>query len=139
MFRWLEVSAFCYATESPQKIRSGISRLLPGLELTEQKKYGYHGAPITILSRRSTDRKAMLGIFESLGKEVISGLLTMLENRLDEESILHIRLDKQALILGGCALIQHGDAVVIRCKVDARTRGQGIEALREFLSKASTD
>jgi RNA binding exosome subunit len=130
MFLWIDVSAFCYATESAAKVALAMSNLFPGVKLNEELRSGYHGVPIVMLSMRMTDELDMDRLFERLGADVTAELLRTIEARLDGERVLHIRLDKQALVQGRSQITSHGDSIVIRCKFEAKTEIKAIEALR---------
>ena len=136
MFLWIEVSTFCYATESLIKVSSAISILAPGVELSEERKSGYHAVPIVMLSTRMTDGSEMDLFFERLGTDVIRELLRTIEARVDDERVLHFRLDKQSLVLGKPMLANHGDSIVIKCKLKSMTGSSAIEDLRSFFGKS---
>lgn len=134
MFLWIEVSAFCYATESVAKVALAMSNLFPGVELKAERRSGYHGVPIVMLSMHMTDVSNIDRLFERLGADVIAELLRTIEARLDGERVLHIRLDKQALVQGRFLVTSHGDSIVIRCKLEAKTEIKAIEELSARLA-----
>ena len=130
IFRRGEISFFIHATEDSRKLLEGVSmRLDVPLEMFEQKKGdGHFGNPIQITKVHlgHTESEALLkNIVRGLamGERVI--LAKEIENHLDADGNLHLRLDKQELLLGKLILAEK-DPIRIKVKIKTSRRGREI-------------
>mgnify|MGYP003886181531 CR=1 FL=1 len=62
-------------------------------------------------------------------------ILNTVEEKLDEQNVLHLRIDKQKAYLGDVELIEGGDAIVVKAKIVTypAKREKVIEAIKSML------
>lgn len=124
-FHWLRARAFVHATEDEARVLEALLRLL-GLagdpkgrdRVSRQRAKGHYGNDIVVLEgslKRDADVEAtMRRVLENPG--VRAAVRDTLLRRLDEDDVLHIRLDKQTLVQGRHSLTEGSDAVVVTAK-----------------------
>lgn len=136
MFHWLEIRTFCHATEDEERVVAALRAVLPDGEVKRDALEGHFGNPlvaIAVRTERATDIKEVWRrIVASLGRD---DLLRDLGERLDEDLVYHLRLDKQRAYLGVIARLSSGDVLDLRAKVAAfpKKRDTAERALRAFL------
>lgn len=115
---WIEVRAYVHATEDEDRVSKAIDAVCVGPDLAREVLEGHFGNPIVRLSRRletvdeiraAWERWRSAGTLSEISKE--------LEGRIDEDGILHLRLDKQAAYGGRLALAREGDPIDVRIKL----------------------
>ena len=120
MFHWIEVRAFCHATEEEDRVLAALRTVMPEVEPRREALAGHFGNPLLVLTARAEDapaqRAAWTRIVAALGKDEV---LRALEVRLDEDGVYHLRLDKQKAYLGRIELATTPDAIAFRAKVAA--------------------
>ena len=138
MFHWVEVRAFCHGTEEEDRVLAAVHTIMPDVEPRREPLAGHFGTPLLILTARvagSADtRAAWARILDALGKDEI---LRGLDERLDEDGVYHLRLDKQKAFLGRIEVATGTDVVAFRAKVAAFPKKP--EIVLEVLRKASEE
>ncbi len=132
----IEITAIKHATEDPVKLVKVIERIIPrelrGKMVLEKQEYsGHHGNPITYYRVVFEDSDAARVLGEIMGKiepTSLSLLRATIEQRIQGNNVLHIRLHKQYL-LSGRFILWDGDESV---KVTIRFRDR--QSLRRMLS-----
>jgi RNA binding exosome subunit len=133
----LQARAYVHATESREKVVKAVLEILPenirGRASLESDVYeGYYGNPIEVLT---VDIKDPSEAFETL--KYITGrlsevdrarLLSTLEERVDKQGGMYIRIDKQGAFKGFLRL-EEGDDVI---RVHVRFSGGRREALKYY-------
>src|SRR5881397_1401271 len=93
MFHWIEVRAFCHATEEEDRVVAAIRAVMPEVEPARETLEGHFGNPLVVLRARADDaptqRAVWARIVAALGREEI---LQGIEERLDDDAIYHLRL-----------------------------------------------
>ncbi|MFW5900199.1 MAG: RNA-binding protein [Halodesulfurarchaeum sp.] len=117
-FHYVDLRAFCYATEDEQRVRDALRTVLPAeAEVESSVGEGHHGDRIVILSSRVDRAADVEAIFDRLKREIdLERVRAELEDRLDDNNALYIGLDKQAAARG---VLRLGDGVILRAKVEA--------------------
>ncbi len=120
VFNRIVLRAFCRATEEEEKVAEALLFAAglaepPAIGITELEGYG--GAPFVSMELEIGRQQDIRSFWNSLPAEVISGVLETLEGRLDEENILHFRLDKQKAYLGRFSLASGGDVIAVEARV----------------------
>ncbi len=140
-FHYVELSVFSLATEDVEKV--GLALLFiagePELQVELEETTGHHKNPISILSLKLGKAKqidAMFQLFSSAG--LTARMLPRLEERFDDDLVLHIRLNKQEAYLEKLVLAtedMQGGVVSLRAKAEAypKKRETGLKAVREYL------
>lgn len=131
---YVDVRAFCYATESEERVRDALRAVLPEETRIETSTgEGHHGDPITVLSARVDRSDTVQSVFDRLTSELdMDRIRTELEDRLDDNNALYLGLDKQAAARGD---LQLGEGLTVRAKVEAypARREKALENARETL------
>lgn len=120
VFLWIEVRAFVHPTEQEDRVRKAIATVAPGAEVRAEVAEGHFGPPLVILSGRleAPERKrAFWRPFK--GVAGLPGVLDAIKDHVDDDCVLHLRLDKQRAFLGELAIVDHDDVLAVRAKVSA--------------------
>lgn len=132
---YVDVRAFCYATEDEPRVRAALGTVLPdGRELSREATRGHHGDRIIVLSARIDDADGIREVLDRVrGLEDLPRVLDELDERVDEDCSLFLRLDKQAAFQGRVVL---GEGILLRAKVEAypAKRDAAVENVRRALA-----
>ncbi len=136
-FHWIRVQTFCYATEKQDLIEDTLRELLGEIEFEEEVSESEHGNTMMILETRITKQKEFTELFSNLGNDVLDYILEDIQNRVDEDDMFYLRLDKQKAVQGIYEAAHHGDVISIFGKVQAHPakRDVAIKVLAEFISE----
>ena len=135
---YVELRAFCYATEAEDRVSAALQRLLPAeTELERAESEGHFGDPIVVLSARVERADGIRSVLEALsdlpGSEY-DQLLEQLDERVDPDCNLYVTLDKQAAYEGDVRL---GEGITLRGKVEAypAEQARAVANARELLGE----
>lgn len=136
-FHWVRVQVFCYATEREDLIQETLSVLLGGAEFEKEYSEGEHGNPIIIMQAEISKEKECAALFSGLGSGVIGALLRSVADRVDDDCVFYMRLDKQRAVKGMYSLAHHGDVISITGKLASHPARKEIAVrnMTAFLSK----
>ena len=134
-FHWIRVQTFCYATEKQDLIEDTLKELLGEIEFEEEISESEHGNTMMILETRVTKQREFTELFSKLSDEVLDFILEDIDNRVDEDDMFYIRLDKQKAVQGIYEIAHHGDVISIFGKVQAHPAKKevAVKVLREFV------
>lgn len=118
-FHWIRVQTFCYATERKELLEEVMEELLGDAEYSEELTESEHGNTMTILEARLTKQKQFRQLFEKLGMDIRTWLVEDMDNRVDEDCVFYMRLDKQKAVEGVYEIAHHGDVISITGKVQS--------------------
>ncbi|HEV8595029.1 MAG TPA: RNA-binding domain-containing protein, partial [Thermoplasmata archaeon] len=101
MFHWVELRAFVHATEDEEKVVAAMRTVMADGDLRRDVLEGHFRNPLVALTVR-TEKAAEVREFgrrllAAMGKEQV---LDDLAARIDEDSVYHLRVDKQRAYLG---------------------------------------
>ncbi|WP_423744935.1 RNA-binding protein (plasmid) [Haladaptatus sp. SPP-AMP-3] len=134
-FHYIDLRAFCYATEDDQRVEDALRAYLPeDAEIERMKSEGHLGDRILILSARVENADEMRHILGRLRKlDDIDGLRDELDQRVDDNCSFFVSLDKQAAYRDE---IEIGDGITLRAKVEAypAKKDAAVENARKALS-----
>lgn len=134
-FHYVDLRAFCYATEDESRVVDALQTLLPAdHEIERSTGEGHHGDPIVILSARVERAAEMDHVFARLEESVdFEVIRSELSDRIDENNSLYLQLDKQAAAQGEIRL---GQGITVRAKIEAypAKREKAVENARDALS-----
>lgn len=135
-FHWVRVQTFCYATENRELLEETMVELLGTDEFEEDISEGEHGNLTLILETRLTKQREFKALFERLGPEIRQWILSDIDNRVDEDCMFYMRLDKQKAVQGSYDVAHHGDVIAISGKVQAYPAKKEVAArnLSDFLA-----
>jgi RNA binding exosome subunit len=139
-FHYVDLRAFCYATEDDRQVEDALRTFLPeefDVERTESE--GYHGDRILVLSTRVENAGDVRHVLSRLARlDEIDRVLEELDERVDENCSLFLRLDKQAAARGEVRL---GEGITLRGKVEAypAKKEAAVENARDGLAEHLED
>ena len=136
VFHWVRVQTFCYATEKRELLEETMTELLGTDEFEEEISEGEHGNVMTILEARLTKQREFNALFKKLGPEICGWIVDDIENRIDDDCVFYIRLDKLKAVQGQYEVAHHGDVIAITGKVQAHPakKDVAVRTLKEFLT-----
>ncbi len=115
---WIDARAYCHATEEEDRVALAIDTACAGEPLSKEPLEGHFGNPIVRLSRRLEKSDAILAAWERWRRAgILASIATDLEARIDDDAVLHFRLDKQAACQSSLVLARVSDAIDIRIKM----------------------
>jgi RNA binding exosome subunit len=135
-FHYVDLRAFCYATEDEKRVRESLRTYLPEeTDLEREETEGHHGDRILVFSTRlenADDVRYVLGKLTEL--DDIETVLDELDQRVDGNTAFFLTLDKQA---GFDGRVARGDGITLRAKVEAypAKKEKAIENVRETLEE----
>ncbi|TKX60133.1 RNA-binding protein [Halorubrum sp. SS7] len=139
-FHYVDLRAFSYATEDVKRVEQALRSLLPeDVELDRVENVGHHGDRIVVLSARVERADEMRHVLDRLSElEDLDRVLDELDERVDDNCALFLRLDKQAAFRGDIRL---GPGVTVRTKVEAypAKKEKAVANARETLSRLADD
>ena len=131
-FHYIDLRAFCYATEDDKRVEQALRTFLPEeFEVERAKSEGHHGDRILVLSARVENADEMRHVLSKVAQlPDAEGLVDELDERVDENCSLFLRLDKQAAYRGAVEL---GEGITLRAKVEAypAKKATAVENARE--------
>jgi RNA binding exosome subunit len=139
-FHYVDLRAFCYATEYEKRVEAALRHYLPEefeLERTESK--GHHGDRIVVCSARVENADDVRHVLSKLAEAAeVDRLVDELDDRVTENCEFFVHLDKQAAFKGETAL---GDGITFRAKVEAypAKREKAVVNAEETLEELSND
>ena len=135
-FHWVRVQTFCYATEKRELLEETMTELLGTDEFQEYISLGEHGNIMTILETRLTKQREFNSLFKKLGPEICQWILDDIDNRIDEDCVFYMRLDKQKAVQGIYEVAHHGDVVAITGKVQSHParKDVAVRVMSDFLT-----
>lgn len=134
-FHYIDLRAFCYATEEEPRVVEALRTILPEeIDLERDETRGHHDDRIVVLSARVETADAMRAVIDRLRElDSMERVLGELDERVDDDCSLYLRLDKQAAFRGEVRL---GEGLLLRAKVEAypARKATAVENAREALS-----
>jgi RNA binding exosome subunit len=133
-FHYVDLRTFCYATEDEKRVEQALRTFLPEeYDVERATNTGFHGDRIVVLSARvdnADDVRHVLSRLTDLPE--IDAVLDQLDDRVDDNNSLFLRLDKQAAFRGEVRL---GEGLTLRAKVEAypAKREKAVANAREAL------
>ena len=136
-FHWVRVQTFCYATEKQDLIEDTLKELLGDIEFEEEISESEHGNTMMILETRITKQREFTELFSKLGDDILNYILEDAENRVDDDDMFYLRLDKQKAVQGIYEIAHHGDVISIFGKVQAHPakKDVAVKVLKDFVSE----
>ena len=137
-FHYVDLRTFCYETEDQKRVTQALRTLLPDeVEIEGTASSGYHGDRIVVLSVRLENADDVRHVLAKLNElPTIDSIIGELDERVDDNCALFLRLDKQAAFRGDVRL---GEGITLRAKVEAYPAKQpaAVENAREALEQVS--
>ena len=140
VFHWVKVKAVCYATENEDLIHD-VMMELTGVEDDEcfdvDISEGLHGNPITVIDANLKHSKEFERLFRNIGPEPLKDVLDHIEERVDDDCILYMRLDKQKAVQGVYEISHSGDVISVTAKIVAHPAKKeiAVKNAKEYLTR----
>ena len=134
-FHWLRIQVFCYATENEDLIHDTMVELLDNDEFDVEVCDSEHGNRMIILQQELKKQKEFVALFSKFPKKLIDAVIDDIENRIDNDCVIYLRLNKQKAVQGEYAIAHHGDVISVTGKVVSHPARKEIAVanLTEFL------
>jgi len=139
-FHYVDLRAFCYATEDEKRVTDALRTFLPEeFEIERVVNAGHHGDRIVVLSarvERADDVRHVLSKLSDLAEW--DRVLAEIDERVDDNNSLFLRLDKQAAFTGRAEL---GQGITLRAKVEAypAKHEKAVENARETFAELADE
>lgn len=135
MFHWIRLRVFVYATENRDKVMVAVENTGLKGEIMSSKAEGAYGDRIEIIELICRKKRDIEEFLRKLGKENMARIVEGLGERMDDEGVIHFRLDKQEAYAGRMKISGGGDVIAVEMKVEAYpfSRGRAIENARKYL------
>jgi len=117
-FLWVELRAFCHPTEQEDRVRAAIEKTAPGAAVVTAQAETHFGLPLLILTARLTEAAPKKAFWHRLkGAPGMNEAIASIKDHVDDNCVLHLRLDKQRALQGEFVIVDHDDVVSVRAKV----------------------
>lgn len=135
-FHWIRVQTFCYATEDRELLEEVMCSLVDPESMSEDISEGEHGNVTVIIESRLTKQREFTELFSKFPAEILDYIVDDIDNRVDEDCILYLRLDKQKAVQGVYEVAHHGDVIAITGKVQAHPAKPEVakKVVRDFIA-----
>lgn len=118
--RRIEARTYCHATEEEERLATALAFAVQEGIASREELQGHFGNPLVRLTRRVEKRPAIRAVWSRWGAAgVLAKIAGDIEARVDEEGVLHFRLDKQAAFQERLELAHDSDPIDIRLKLIA--------------------
>ncbi len=134
MFHWMKLRAFVYATEDHDRVMQALDSISEGDTAVDYAR-GAYGDRIEIMERTVKKERAIKALFSRLSKQDLRRMSEEAEERTDERSVFHFRLDKQRAYEGEIVLGSGGDVVDIELKIASypASRDSAVALIKEYM------
>ncbi|MFB6300838.1 MAG: RNA-binding protein [Halobacteriales archaeon] len=115
---YIDLRAFCYATEDEERVRRALRTFLPEeYDIDREKNEGHHGDRIVVLSTRVENADDIRHVLDQVRRlDDLETIRSELDERVDENCSLFLQFDKQAAYRGA---VTTGAGIMLRAKVEA--------------------
>ncbi len=118
--RWILARTYSQATEDEARVGEALDSVVSGGEASTDRLEGQAGNPVRVFSRRlerADELRSTWARWAAAG--LPRDLLRDLDGRLDDNAVLHFRLDKQEAARGALVLRGAADVIDIQVKLKA--------------------
>src|SRR2546427_12819553 len=117
---WIEARTYRRATEDEAGFETALAFAAPGVESAREVLEGHFGNVLVRLTRHIDDGKSIREVWERWSAAGLPQALDSdVDARVDEDGVLHFRLDKQAAFQEWLALAKGSGAIDVRLKLGA--------------------
>ena len=118
--RWIEARTYCHATEDEARVERALAFVCPEGQTVRDVFEGHFGNALVRFARRIEDRRSLRTLWERWSAAGLANAIREdVEARIDDDGVLHFRLDKQAAFQGRLALAKDTDTIDVRLKLIA--------------------
>ena len=116
-FHYVDLRAFCYATEDERRVERALRTFLPEeYPIERAESEGHHGDRIVVLSARVENADDVRTVLDRVREADLAAIGADLDERVTEDCELYVGFDKAAAYRGEVKL---GDGITFRAKVEA--------------------
>ena len=116
-FHYVDLRAFCYATEDEVRVERALRTFLPEeFDVNRVENEGFNGDRILVLSARVENADGVRHVLDVLADIDLDDIAAELDERIDDNCALFLRLDKQAAFK---EQVRRGEGIELRAKVEA--------------------
>jgi RNA binding exosome subunit len=135
-FLKIHLRAMAQATEAEERVGHAMFFATEFKDISATRTKGHFGNPITIFEAelsKSGDMRSLLKKLDEAG--ILAQIIEQVEQRLDEDCVLHFRLDKQKAYAEVLALADSRDIIDVGMKVAAypARREIALEAILDWI------
>lgn len=141
MIHNIKYRMFIYENEDEQELRTALNNIFPDVIPEVEEAEGLLEDEIIILSG-VIDKKRYLkdflnNLFEELGTDEIIKLYDDIERKMDDQCNLFLRLSKEDAIDEDWHIIDNGDSIHLKIKVEAypAKKDIAVKNMREFIKE----
>jgi len=117
---WIVARAYAQATEEEERVVQALEAAVSGGVGSRDTLEGQFGNPVVVLRRRIERSEDLRSTWERWrGAGLLATLKDDLEERLDDDGVLHFRVDKQSAFGGTLAPARGADPIDIQVKLKA--------------------
>ena len=140
-FHWLRVETFIYATEKEDLVTETFANLAGVEEFNTFDSESEHGNRMLVLQAMMTHKREQEGVLRRLGADLVREVYDHAEDKIDDDCVLYIRLDKQKAVCGEYAVAHHGDVISVTGKVASNPARKevAVRNLRDLLRSLYPD
>lgn len=150
MIHYITLRVTAHATEDRDRVISALKFLLPDVirnspDIDEQINClvvdGHYGNPMVLYSldfRRKAETSAFMDrLVSELSKSHRDELIRQLDERLDDQLMLHLRFSKQEAYSGKLVMESSSDAIAVKIKIATypKDRNKALEMLEDFFEQ----
>jgi len=118
--RRIEARTYCHATEEEERVATALLFAVPEGETSREPLEGHFGNSLVRLTRRVEKRPGIRAVWERwYAAGVPTAIAHDVEARMDQDGVLHFRLDKQAAYQERLELAKDSDPIDVRLKLIA--------------------
>lgn len=118
--RWILARTYCQATEKEDRVQQALDTAVPGGAGSRDRFEGQFRNPVIVFTKRldrAEELRRAWAVWRDAG--LLQPVAQELERRLDEEGVLHVRVDKQAAFEGTLVPASGADSIDIQVKLKA--------------------
>lgn len=118
--RRIEAHAYAHATEDEERVSEALHTACPAGEPDREVLEGQFGNLIIHLGRRVKAARELREVWERWAEAgILRAIASEVDVRVDDDGVLHLRLDKQKAYTGLLALARDSDAIDLLVKLEA--------------------
>lgn len=137
VFASLHARVIRHATEELERVEETIRAVIGDANLHVSRTEGVHGNEIDVVQAEVDDGRAILAFFDRLSTEALQNVADTLEQRIDEERNMFIRIEKQLALAGDIRLSTGDDVISVRLRVRSfpAKKEAAVRVVRQFLTE----
>ncbi|MFW9850728.1 MAG: RNA-binding domain-containing protein [Candidatus Thorarchaeota archaeon] len=122
----LEARAYSRATELPIRVKEAILNIFPDdireyVVISEESVEGYQGIPILIITgslpSKQQAEQTVTHLFQQLSSGDLDYLQKSIDQRIDDDCTLFLRIDKQAAYLKRIEMTMNADVIQLQISI----------------------